>query len=147
MSWSTLGVALGIALGVALVAGAPSATVSAQPIAERPLPAATRTFDHEFTNALFVQPLKSGSMLESDGSDMTVVYLDNRTGSGRVVGRTGSGPLEYRTAGQLLLLPGDTVARFRLPKRSRLLAAGTGVVYVVTKDEDDLEYVNVHRIP
>jgi hypothetical protein len=28
-----------------------------------------------------------------------------------------------------------------------LLAAGAGVAYVVTKDADDLEFVNVHRIP
>jgi hypothetical protein len=39
------------------------------------------------------------------------------------------------------------VARYRLPKGSRFLAAGAGVVYVISKDEDDLEYVHVHRIP
>ncbi len=113
-------------LGAALLSSLPLAAMAAQPIAERQLPAPTRTFSYEFTNAQFVQPLKSGSLLVSDGSDMNVVYLDTRTGAGRLVGRTGSGPLEYRTAGQILLLPGDTTALYDAAQARLLLISPAG---------------------
>ncbi len=105
---------------------APVATAPAQAVAERALPATTRTFNYEFTNAAVVQPLRSGSLLVSDASEMSVVYLDSRTGAGRVVGRTGSGPLEYRTPGQLLLLPGDTTAVYDAMQARLLLISPAG---------------------
>lgn len=104
----------------------PVTRVPAQPIAERPLPSATREFSYEFTNAVVVQPLRSGSVFVSDGSDATLVFLDARTGAGRVVGRIGSGPLEYRTAGQLLLLPGDSVAMYDVAQARMLIVSPTG---------------------
>ncbi len=103
-----------------------SSSVAAQAIAERPLPAPTRTFTYEFTNVVAVQPLPGGSLLAADMNDMNLVYLDGRTGAGRVVGRTGSGPLEYRTVGQLLLLPGDTVAMYDAAQARMLLVSPTG---------------------
>jgi hypothetical protein len=42
---------------------------------------------------------------------------------------------------------GRRLARWRLPAEARFLAAGKGTIYAVTKDEDDLQYLNVYRVP
>lgn len=104
-----------------------SAPLSAQAIAERALPPSQRTFAHEFTSAGSAVALASGSLIVGDMSETSLVFLDGETGSGRLVGRIGSGPLEFRSVGQLLQLPGDTVALYDVVQARLLLVSPTGV--------------------
>ena len=98
------------AASLATAASLAAAPARAQPpIAERPLPAPARTWSHEFTNVLLVQPLADGSAFALDIGEAMVVRLDARTGAAARVGRTGAGPLEYRQPGQMVRLPGDTI--------------------------------------
>lgn len=42
---------------------------------------------------------------------------------------------------------GRVVARYEMPKGTRLVGVGNGVVYAVRNDEDDLQYLQRYRVP
>ncbi len=114
----------------------------AQPIAEKELGAAYRTYSEQFTDIGYALPLNNGSLMIADFGEMTLWRLDGRTGAARPVGRKGSGPKEYQVTGQLLRLPGDTVAMYDAAQARVLLVTADGEpVRTVTLTTNRLEMV------
>jgi hypothetical protein len=56
-----------------------------------------------------------------------------------------TGPAGQPPTFDLIDRAGNLAQRVVLPKRSRLLGFGNGVVYVARLDEDDLQYLQKHR--
>ncbi|HEX6316466.1 MAG TPA: hypothetical protein VFZ73_16460, partial [Gemmatimonadaceae bacterium] len=70
---------------------------------------ADATLGEPFASIYSIRELADGRVLISDySSDNRVVVADLTTGRVRPVGNVGAGPREYRAAGKLLALPGDS---------------------------------------
>lgn len=72
------------------------------------LSAPDRVFPTEFTQIRGVRELSDGRVLISDRLDKGVVAADFSRGSLTPIGRTGSGPAEYRLPTTLSFMPGDS---------------------------------------
>jgi hypothetical protein len=82
------------------------------------LRSADATLGEPFASIYSIRELADGRVLVSDySSDNRVVVADLATGRMRRVGNVGAGPLEYRAAGKLLALPGDSTLLIDSPQR------------------------------
>lgn len=83
-------------------------SVLAQTVQTVKIPRPTAEFAEPFSEIRSLRELSDGRIIVVDGKDFTVqlVNLGARTAS--VIGRTGSGPGEYRWPGNLYPLPGDS---------------------------------------
>ena len=78
------------------------------------------TLGEQFTSIYSVRELADGRVLISDYSqDNRVVVADMVSGRVRTVGNVGAGPREYRQAGRLFALPGDSTLLIDSPDRGR----------------------------
>ena len=78
------------------------------------------TLGEPFTSLYSVRELADGRVLISDySSDNRVVVADMVSGRVRRVGNVGAGPREYRRAGRLFALPGDSTLLIDSPDRGR----------------------------
>jgi hypothetical protein len=96
-----------------LVAATLTGLLVTQPIRAQREPAlklapATATHPEEFTSIAGVRELADGRVLVSDSRETRVMVLDFATGTAEPVGRTGSGPGEYRRAARLYALRADS---------------------------------------
>lgn len=80
---------------------------------------AEATLGEPFTSVSSVRELADGRVLVSDGQDNRVVVADMASGRVRRVGNVGAGPREYRQAGKLFALPGDSTLLVDSPQRGR----------------------------
>lgn len=83
-------------------------STGAQNVPTRTLPKAEAEFAEPFSDVKAVRELRNGRVIVTDGRDLTVQLIDFRTGQATAIGRTGSGPGEYRWPGNLYALPGDS---------------------------------------
>jgi hypothetical protein len=81
---------------------------SAQPPASLTLAAPDRVFPVDFTQIRGTRELPDGRVLLSDRLDKGVVVADFTRGTITRIGRTGSGPAEYRLPTTLSPMPGDS---------------------------------------
>lgn len=88
----------------------------------------------EFTAIGSVRELSDGRVLLNDSRDKRVVVADFKAGTVTQVGRVGSGPNEYGTAGPLHRLAGDTTALFDNATRRWLLFSGASIVATLAAD-------------
>ena len=78
------------------------------------------TLGEPFTSIYSIRELADGRVLISDYSpDNRVVVADLGLGRVRTVGNVGAGPGEYRQAGKLFALPGDSTLLIDSPQRGR----------------------------
>ena len=80
----------------------------AQPPATLVLPAPDRTLQVDFTQIRGVRELADGRVIISDRLDRGVVVADFTRHTTTPIGRTGSGPAEYRLPTVLSPMPGDS---------------------------------------
>jgi hypothetical protein len=81
---------------------------------------ADATLGEPFTSIYSIRELADGRVLISDySSDNRVVVADLVSGGVRRVGNVGAGPREYRQAGKLFALPGDSTLLIDSPERGR----------------------------
>ena len=80
----------------------------AQPPAALVLPAPDRTLQVDFTQIRGVRELADGRVIITDRLDKGVVVADFTRNSTTPIGRTGSGPAEYRLPTVLSPMPGDS---------------------------------------
>jgi len=81
---------------------------------------ADATLGEPFTSIYSVRELADGRVLISDYSqDNRVVVANMVSGRVRRVGNVGAGPREYRQAGKLFALPGDSTLLIDSPDRGR----------------------------
>lgn len=105
----------------AAVAIASTAVVTAVALQQAPrvitLRSADATLGEPFTSIYSVRELADGRVLISDpGSDNRVAVADLTSQRVRRVGNVGAGPREYRQAGRLLPLPGDSTLLIDSPQ-------------------------------
>ena len=106
-----------VALSVTALATAVSFQQAPRQITLRP---ADATLAEPFTSIYSVRELADGRVLISDYSqDNRVVVADVVSGRVRRVGNVGAGPGEYRQAGKLFALPGDSTLLIDSPDRGR----------------------------
>lgn len=75
----------------------------------RDLPKPVTEVDDPFTLVSGTLELKSGKLVAIDPAEVQLIVVDFAAGTRTVLGRTGSGPGEYRAPGALVLAPGDTL--------------------------------------
>ena len=105
---------------VLLVTGTPS--VSAQ-VQEQRLTTPDAAFPEAFSAVAGLLELPDGRVLVADGLGQALVVLDMAAGTADTVGRTGSGPEEYRQPDGIFPLPGDSILLVDLGN-GRLTAIG-----------------------
>ena len=132
----------------AAVAIASTAVVTAVALQQAPraisLRQADATLGEGFTSLYSVRELVDGRVLISDySSDNRIVVADLKTGSVRRIGNVGAGPREYRQAGRLFALPGDSTLLVDSPQRGRwwLLMHHDSIVANVPSDLPALRVV------
>lgn len=99
------------------------------PVVPRPLQPARSVASDEFLHVRSVRELSDGRTLVSDDFDHRVVVVDWTTGQSVPVGRTGSGPGEYKSVGRMFVLGGDSTLlddhgslRWLILERSAIIA-------------------------
>ena len=105
---------------------------------------ADATLGEPLTSILSVRELSDGRVLVSDNSvDSRLVVADLRTGRVRMIGNIGAGPGEYRAAGRLFALSGDSTLFIDSPDRGRwwLLLHGDSIVRNLPPDYPALRAV------
>lgn len=108
---------IAVALGSTALAAAVAFQQAPRAIMLRP---ADATLGEPFTSIYSIRELADGRVLISDYSrDNRVVVANMGSGSVRRVGNVGAGPREYRQAGRLLALPGDSTLLIDSPDRGR----------------------------
>jgi hypothetical protein len=106
-----------VAIAVTAVATAVAFQQAPRAITLRP---ADATLGEPFTSLYSIRELADGRVLISDYSrDNRVVVADMASGRMRRVGNVGAGPREYRQAGRLFALPGDSTLLIDSPDRGR----------------------------
>lgn len=85
------------------------ASAQAQQVALRDLPKAAREIDDPFSLITAVGEIKPGLIAVYDGVDAELSTVNFANGSRTPLGRTGSGPGEYRTVAGVFRMPGDTL--------------------------------------
>jgi hypothetical protein len=84
-------------------------SVRAQQVPLRDLPKAAREIDEPFSLITAVAEIKPGMAAVYDGVDGELSTVTFANGSRAVLGRTGSGPGEYRTVAGVFRMQGDTL--------------------------------------
>ena len=87
----------------------PAATAPAQEIPVRDLPRAAREIDEPFSLVSAVGEIKPGVIAVYDGVDAELSTVNFANGSRTKLGRSGSGPGEYRTVAGVFRMRGDTI--------------------------------------
>ncbi len=131
-------------VSLAITAFAAAAALFQQSPRAVTLPPADATLGEPFTSIYSVRELSDGRVLISDdGSDNRVVVADLISGRVRRVGHVGAGPREYRQAGRLFALPGDSTLLIDSPQRGRwwLLVHHDSIVRNVPADLPALRVV------
>jgi hypothetical protein len=109
-----------IRAAVAIVLTAVATAVAFQEPRAIRLRPADATLGEPFTSIYSIRELRDGRVLISDySSDNRVVVADLVSGRIKRVGNVGAGPGEYRQAGKLLELPGDSTLLIDSPDRGR----------------------------
>ena len=75
----------------------------------RDLPKPVIEVDDPFSLVSGTLELKSGKVVAIDPAEVQLIVVDFAAGTRTVLGRTGSGPGEYRAPSALVLVPGDTL--------------------------------------
>src|SRR5687767_7000731 len=130
-----------VAIALTAVATAVSFQQAPRAITLRP---ADATLGEPFTSIHSIRELADGRVLISDYSpDNRVVVADLLSGRVRRVGNVGAGPREYRQAGRLFALPGDSTLLIDSPDRGRwwLLMHHDSIVRNVPPDSPALRVV------
>lgn len=123
-----------VAIGFTAVAAAVSLQRPTSAIVLKP---ADAFLSEPFGSIHSIRELADGRVLISDASsENRLVVADLRTGRVRLVGNNGAGPGEYRQAGALFRLPGDSTLFVDAPARGRwwLLLKGDSIVRNVPPD-------------
>lgn len=115
----------GVAVLVLLVQGAPGAAT---------LPPPNAKLDAEFTRIVAVRELADRRVLVTDAGEQKLYVADFTTNSVTMVGREGRGPEEYRSAGQLHALAGDSTLLVDVAGGRWLLLHGANIVQTVRAD-------------
>src|SRR5687767_209958 len=130
-----------VAIALTAVATAVAFQQAPRAITLRP---ADATLGEPFTSIHSIRELADGRVLISDYSpDNRVVVADLLSGRVRRVGNVGAGPREYRQAGRLFALPGDSTLLIDSPDRGRwwLLMHHDSIVRNVPPDSPALRVV------
>jgi hypothetical protein len=101
-----------VQLGLLLALGgllAPAQDAHAQQVALRDLPKATREIDDPFSLISVIAEIKPGVVAVYDAVEAELSTINFASGSRAPLGRTGSGPGEYRAVGAIFRLRGDTL--------------------------------------
>ena len=109
-------VALAVAVTPARVQDVP-VTVLSKPLAE---------FPEGFARLLGLIELLDGRVMTTEVCERVVKILDLRSGQAAQMGRTGAGPSEYRSAGRLYGMPGDSSVIYDSPNQRYLMIGPTG---------------------
>lgn len=120
--------------------------LSAQPSNVTRLAAPSAILGEEFSRIASVRELPDGRVLISDEKDTRVVVADFTNGSVRQIGRTGSGPGEYRQVGRIWALAGDTTL-IKEPFAPRwILLSGSDAVSTLGAGDNTVQRVGQNRI-
>ena len=117
-----------------IAAGICAPALAAQAPRAVPLGTPDITSPEEFTRVISVRELSDGRLLVSDRRDNRVVVLDF-AGRATQIGRVGSGPGEYRSAGLLIPFGGDSTAMFDGPAGRWLILSGDRPVATIAPDD------------
>jgi hypothetical protein len=99
------------------------------------LPAATGRLSEEFTSIVGVRELADGRVLISDDRETRVVVADFAANRATVLGRTGSGPAEYKRANVLFPLSNDSTAMSEDNGGNWILFTGATIAGRLTPDK------------
>lgn len=101
---------------------------------------ADATLSEPFTGIYSIRELSDGRVLLSDNSDETRLVIANlRTGAVRTLGHQGSGPSEYRRAGKLFALTGDSTLLMDADRNRRwLMLVRDSIVRTLRPDDPDV---------
>lgn len=112
------------------------APVSAQTARARTiaLPPAVATLPVEFTMVSSVRELADGRVLVVDQQESKLVVTDWKTGTAMQVGRSGSGPAEYKTPNALIPLAGDSTLLPDMANGRWLLLHGASMAVTIAQD-------------
>ena len=125
-----LGKRLSVSLASSIVAIAAVSPVAAQ--AARPLPAASATLREGFSGVRRIRELADGRVLVLDSGEQRLVVTDFGTQSVREVGRSGSGPGEFRQLSAVYPLSGDSsLVEDQILRRWIIMVADRSVVTVI----------------
>ena len=91
-----------------------------------------------FTQLVGVKELRDGRVILLDEREVSVVLLDRDLGGERTIGRTGSGPGEYRSPSGLFSLAGDS---------SAVLDYGNGRLLLLGADAEPCGVLNLTEVP
>ena len=130
-----------VTVGIAAIVAALSLPQAPRAITLRP---ADATLGEPFASIYSIRELADGRVLISDNSsDNRVVVADLGSGRLRRIGHVGAGPREYRRAGRLFALPGDSTLLIDSPDRGRwwLLMHHDSIVRSVPPDLPALRVV------
>lgn len=83
--------------------------VQAQQVPLRDLPAAATEIEEPFSQVASAIEIKPGTLVVYDGVEIELAVVDFATGARTALGRTGSGPGEYRAVGGVFRMAGDTI--------------------------------------
>ena len=97
------------ALLCAFVLSAPAAAAEAQAVPVRDLPKPAREIDEPFSLVTAISEIRPGVVAVYDGVDAELSTVDFARSSRTRLGRSGSGPGEYRTVAGVFRMRGDTI--------------------------------------
>lgn len=107
------------------------------------LASADATLAEEFSQVMSVRELRDGRWLVSDRRENRVVVADFTTGRVVAIARVGSGPGEFRQAGSLFAIAGDSTILEDPGARRWLLLDGDRVVATLPPDTPAVEFTGI----
>jgi hypothetical protein len=135
----------GIVLCLVVLAAAPA---TGQDVETRTLGRPSATYGQPFSELAALRELSDGRVVVVDSRELTVQVVDMRTNRAIPIGRTGSGPGEYRWPGKLYALPGDSTL-LHDQAGGRLLIIGPdarpGDIYDPNRADPDEEQARAFR--
>ncbi len=106
-----------------LVSGCQSRSVE---VAHRTIDADAHRFAEPFTWIGSIRELSDGRVIVADERERRIVMLSPDSQGGTAIAHQGSGPEEFRSAGTLIAVPGDTTMMFDLENNRLLVIDGRG---------------------
>jgi hypothetical protein len=100
-----------------------------------PLRPADASLSEDFSRLISVRELPDGRLLLSDNRENRIVIADFRANAVTSVGRVGSGPSEFRRAGPLIELEGDSTLLADPGNGRWLILSGTRIVATLPGDD------------
>jgi hypothetical protein len=120
---------------IGLLCGPPFAPAATAAQATMPLRPPEADLPGEYSRLVSIRELADGRVLLSDNRENVLVVADPVMGSVKPVARLGSGPLEFRRAGPLIALSGDSTLMPDLSNGRWLILAGATPVHTTTQDD------------